>query len=49
VLLQQVLSDFAEKWHLWMGIIIILLVLFLPGGMISLLDRLKGLWQGRRA
>ncbi|MCE3270773.1 MAG: livM3 [Ramlibacter sp.] len=48
VLLQQVLSDFADKWHLWMGIIIILLVLFLPGGMISLLDRLKGLWQRRR-
>ncbi|MFD1712131.1 branched-chain amino acid ABC transporter permease [Ottowia sp. GY511] len=49
VLLQQVLSGVADKWHLWMGIIIILLVLFLPGGMISLLDRLKGLWQGRAA
>jgi branched-chain amino acid transport system permease protein len=49
VLLQEVLSTFAEKWHLWLGLIIILLVLFLPGGMISLLDRVKGLWQGRRA
>jgi branched-chain amino acid transport system permease protein len=49
VLLQEVLSTFAGKWHLWLGIVIILLVLFLPGGMISLLDRLKGLWQGRRA
>lgn len=47
VLLQEVLSTFVDKWHLWLGIIIILLVLFLPGGMISLLDRLKGLWQGR--
>jgi len=47
-LLQEVLSTFAEKWHLWLGIIIILLVLFLPGGMISLLDRIRGLWQGRR-
>ena len=49
VLLQEVLSTLADKWHMWLGIIIILLVLFLPGGMISLLDRLKGLWQGARA
>src|SRR5690606_23917652 len=49
VLLQELLSTFTDKWHLWLGIAIILLVLFLPGGMMSLLERIKGLFQGKRA
>lgn len=43
VLLQEVLSTFTTRWHLWLGIAIVLLVLFLPGGMVSLAGRVKNL------
>ena len=49
VLLQEVLSTYTKMWHLWLGIVIILLVLFLPGGVISIAQRVKGLWQRRPA
>lgn len=49
VLLQELLSSFTKLWHLWLGIAIVLIVLFLPGGMISLAERVQGLWQRRRA
>ena len=45
VLLQEGLSSFTRRWHLWLGIAIVLLVLFLPGGMISIFERIKGLWK----
>ena len=46
VLLQELLSTFTTRWHLWLGIAIVLLVLFLPGGMVSLFARIKGLLRG---
>ena len=49
VLLQEVLSSFTKQWHLWLGIAIVLLVLFLPGGMISIFERIKGIWKRRFA
>lgn len=49
VLLQDLLSTYTKLWHLWLGIAIVLLVLFLPGGMISIAERVKGLLQRRRA
>jgi branched-chain amino acid transport system permease protein len=49
VLLQDLLSTYTKLWHLWLGIVIVLLVLFLPGGMISIAERVKGLLQRRRA
>lgn len=49
VLLQEALSNFTRMWHLWLGIVIILLVLFLPGGMISLVSRIKSLLARRPA
>ena len=48
VLLQELLSSFTKLWHLWLGIAIVLIVLFLPGGMISLAERIKSLWPRRR-
>lgn len=45
VLLQEVLSTFTEKWHLWLGVAIVLIVLFLPGGMVSIADRVRSLWK----
>jgi branched-chain amino acid transport system permease protein len=49
VLLQELLSSYSKLWHLWLGIAIVLIVLFLPGGMFSLFDRIKRLWQRRPA
>ncbi len=49
VLLQEVLSSFTKLWHLWLGVVIVLLVLFLPGGMISLFARIKGLFPRSKA
>jgi branched-chain amino acid transport system permease protein len=49
VLLQEVLSSFSRLWHLWLGIAIVLLVLFLPGGMISTFERVKDIWKRRFA
>lgn len=43
MLLQEVLSTFSKLWHLWLGVAIVLLVLFLPDGMISLFTRIKWL------
>jgi len=48
VLLQELLSSFTKLWHLWLGITIVGVVLLLPGGMISLSERINSLWQGRR-
>jgi branched-chain amino acid transport system permease protein len=49
VLLQEVLSGFTKQWHLWFGTVIVLLVLFLPDGMISLFTRVKALVRGRKS
>ncbi len=49
VLLQEGLSSFTKQWHLWLGTVIVLLVLFLPDGMSSLFDRVKALVNGRRS
>jgi branched-chain amino acid transport system permease protein len=49
VLLQEVLSSFTKLWHLWLGVVIVLLVLFLPGGMISLFARIRGLLPRSKA
>lgn len=46
VLLQELLSSFTKLWHLWLGTVIVLLVLFLPDGMISLVARVKALLRG---
>ncbi len=49
VLLQEGLSSFTKQWHLWLGIAIVVLVLFLPGGMISTFERITGIWKRRSA
>jgi branched-chain amino acid transport system permease protein len=49
VLLQEVLSSFTKLWQLWLGVVIVLLVLFLPGGMISLFARIRGLLPRSKA
>ena len=49
VLLQELLSGFTKLWHLWLGVVIVLLVLFLPDGMFSLFGRIRQLLRGRQS
>ncbi|MES2051470.1 MAG: branched-chain amino acid ABC transporter permease [Pseudomonadota bacterium] len=48
VLLQELLSSFTKLWHLWLGVAIVVIVLFLPGGMMSLAGHVKALWRGSK-
>ena len=50
VILKEVLALRWVEFHLIIfGVLFIVVVLFLPGGMFSLFDRIKRLWQGRAA
>jgi branched-chain amino acid transport system permease protein len=42
VLMQEYFSDLTKHWQLLMGGLIVLLVLFFPGGLASLIDRFTG-------
>src|SRR5690606_32119160 len=41
VLLKELFMAYTDWWQLWLGTAIVLLVLFLPGGLASLPNRLK--------
>ncbi|QIM48466.1 branched-chain amino acid ABC transporter permease [Pusillimonas sp. DMV24BSW_D] len=43
ILLKDVFMTYTDWWQLWLGITIVLFVLFLPGGLASLPSRLKAL------
>jgi branched-chain amino acid transport system permease protein len=43
ILLKDVFMTYTDWWQLWLGITIVLFVLFLPGGLASLPNRLKAL------
>jgi branched-chain amino acid transport system permease protein len=47
-LLKELLMTTTKLWHLWLGLVIVFAVLFLPGGLISLGSRLKAL-LGRKS
>ncbi len=42
VLLQEIFSSITKHWQFWLGLVIVLLVLFLPGGLASLTKRVRG-------
>jgi branched-chain amino acid transport system permease protein len=44
-LLKELLMSTTQLWHLWLGLVIVFAVLFLPDGLISLGRRLKGLLE----
>lgn len=48
VLLQELFSSLTKQWDLWLGTVIVLLVLFLPNGMISLFGSVKALARRRK-
>ena len=48
-LIKEVMMGLSKHWQLWMGALIIVIVLFLPGGLMSVGGRIKALWQGKHA
>lgn len=49
VLLKEVFMAYTDWWQLWLGLTIVMAVLFLPGGMMSLGRRFKRLAEKRLA
>jgi len=47
IYLQDFLSDITERWQLFMGLIFILMVLFVPGGLSKLLEDALARWRAR--
>lgn len=47
VILKEVLMSTTKLWHLWLGLVIVLAVLMLPGGLVSLGDRIRRLFGAR--
>lgn len=48
IYLQNFLSDITDRWQLFMGLIFIFMVLFVPGGLSKLLSDAHAWWRTRR-
>jgi branched-chain amino acid transport system permease protein len=48
VILQNYLSDITDRWPLFMGLIFVFMVLFLPGGLTQIIRSVKSLFAGKR-
>jgi branched-chain amino acid transport system permease protein len=48
VILQNYLSDITDRWPLFMGLIFVFMVLFIPGGLTQIIQSIKTLFAGRR-
>jgi branched-chain amino acid transport system permease protein len=48
VILQNYLSDITDRWPLFMGLIFVFMVLFIPGGLTQIIQSVKALFAGKR-
>ncbi|HET6488991.1 MAG TPA: branched-chain amino acid ABC transporter permease [Syntrophales bacterium] len=48
VILQNYLSDITDRWPLFMGLIFVFMVLFIPGGLTQIIQSVKTLFAGKR-
>jgi branched-chain amino acid transport system permease protein len=48
VILQNYLSDITDRWPLFMGLIFVFMVLFIPGGLTQIIRSIKSLFAGKR-
>lgn len=48
VILQNYLSDITDRWPLFMGLIFVFMVLFIPGGLTQIIQSLKAQFTGKR-
>jgi branched-chain amino acid transport system permease protein len=49
IILQNYLSDITDRWPLFMGLIFIFMVLFIPGGLSQIIQSVKTLFAGKRS
>jgi ABC-type branched-subunit amino acid transport system permease subunit len=45
ILLEEILSSYTENWMVFLGIIFVLMVLFMPGGVVGFFS---SLWTQRK-
>ena len=48
IILQNYLSDVTDRWPLFMGLIFVFMVLFIPGGLSQVIQSARGLLAGTR-
>lgn len=48
VILQNYLSDITDRWPLFMGLIFVFMVLFIPGGLTQIIRSVRNLFAGKR-
>ncbi|MGV8079096.1 MAG: branched-chain amino acid ABC transporter permease [Syntrophales bacterium] len=48
VVLQNYLSDITDRWPLFMGLIFVFLVLFIPGGLTQIIQSIRNILPGKR-
>jgi len=48
IVLQNYLSDITDRWPLFMGLIFVFMVLFIPGGLSQIIQSVRGLFAGKR-
>ena len=48
IILQNYLSDITDRWPLFMGLIFVFMVLFIPGGLSQIIQSARGLFAGKR-
>jgi len=48
VILQNYLSDITDRWPLFMGLIFVFMVLFIPGGLTQIIQSVRNLFAGKR-
>lgn len=48
VILQNYLSDITDRWPLFMGLIFVFMVLFIPGGLTQIIQSVRDLVAGKR-
>jgi branched-chain amino acid transport system permease protein len=48
VVLQNYLSDITDRWPLFMGLIFVFMVLFIPGGLTQIIQSARNMFAGKR-
>jgi branched-chain amino acid transport system permease protein len=47
IILQNYLSDITDRWPLFMGLIFVFMVLFIPGGLTQIIQSIRNLFTGK--
>ena len=47
IILQNYLSNITDRWPLFMGLIFVFMVLFIPGGLTQIIQSVRNLFTGK--